>query len=77
MISKKTLVAAYKALQRHVPDVNDRGDLLEALARVEGNRSFTDSMAALLELHVRVEEDVRQQGDGQERQIMAILGQET
>lgn len=73
MISQKTLVAAYQALQKHVPDVERRGDLLQDLTMVPGNRSFTDSMSALLELHTRVEDDMRQRADGLEMQILAIL----
>lgn len=76
MISQKMLVAAYQALQRHVPDVTRRGDLLQELAMVPGNRSFAESMASLCILNVSVEEDMRRSGDGIEMQVLAILGKD-
>ena len=73
MISKTTLVAAYQAFQAHIPDTCRRGDLLDDLVQVTGNRSFMDSMSALYELHRLVEKDMRRRGDGLETQILALL----
>ena len=47
MVSKQTLKDLVAVLRRHVPDADRRDRLLVDLARVEGNRSFTDTVSAL------------------------------
>lgn len=47
MVSSKTLDGVRNVLTEHIPGKAQRTRLLEALARVPGNRSFTDSIAAL------------------------------
>ena len=58
MVSKKTVESIHEILVRHVPDPGTRRRLLEGLAEVPGNRSFTDPMKALLQ------EATGRKGDG-------------
>ena len=74
MADNKTLASAYRILQRHVSNPDDRGDMLQALLRVDIGPSFPDVIAGLLNLHLKVEDDIRHQPDGQERWIEAVLG---
>jgi len=49
--SNRTITDVYRVLQVWVPDHLIRGDMLEGLAMVTGNRSFTETVNNLLELH--------------------------
>ena len=55
--SNKTAVDVYRVIRQHVPTRDGRTALLEALSRVKGNRSFTDTVGLLLELHASFGDD--------------------
>jgi hypothetical protein len=58
MVSDKTVTDVYMVLQAHL-NVNQRTRILRELAKVKGNKSFTQSVKALCQLHGRLLKTMR------------------